>query len=192
MSVCSDHTPLLCLAAAVLAFSAGLVIWTIAADLSLAVKICVGTMTGTTFVVLLVVVIWEVVERWQEHLAKCKDRNEDEPAPDNTELRPEIQVLHSRWQKWRARTEKMTETSKEKSTLGYWSTTGVARLFGGLPGLNRPRAILPSAYPWSYQPLDENTDGRVPNTSPDINRLRDTPDLEPPMALCTKSAHSSD
>lgn len=47
-----------------MAFSAGLVIWTFAAELAVAVKICAATMTSATSLILFTVIIWEVGEWW--------------------------------------------------------------------------------------------------------------------------------
>lgn len=60
--MCIDHVPLACLVAAMLAFSAGLVVWTIAAELELSVKVSAATLTGATFLVLLIVISWAGLE----------------------------------------------------------------------------------------------------------------------------------
>lgn len=120
MSVCLDHTPLLCLVAAVLAFSTGLVIWTIAADLALAVKICAGVFTGSTFIVLLAVIAWDIREWWEENSTK-----KSEKAPVEAERAPGLQELHDRWQKWKNDKAAAAEKPKGKSigTLASQSPT---------------------------------------------------------------------
>lgn len=55
-----------CLVIAVLAFSVGLVVWTIAADLATPVKISATAITCATFSVLFAIVIWEGREWWRE------------------------------------------------------------------------------------------------------------------------------
>ncbi|KIO17627.1 hypothetical protein M407DRAFT_227814 [Tulasnella calospora MUT 4182] len=80
-SVCLDHTPLLCLVGAVLAFSAGLVVWTFAANLALAVKICAATMTSATSLILFTVIIWDVREWWQGARKAQPTPSETEPPP---------------------------------------------------------------------------------------------------------------
>lgn len=96
MSVCLDHAPLFCLVGAVLAFSAGLVGWTIAASLALPVKICAATMTCTTFLILFTIIIWETREWWHQRNKKATETSVD------TESTPEMEALHSRWQKWKS------------------------------------------------------------------------------------------
>lgn len=75
VSMCFDYVPLGCLVGAVLAFSVGLVVWTIAAELGLAVKISAATITGATFLVLFIIIGWEAME-W---LRNKQDRADVEP-----------------------------------------------------------------------------------------------------------------
>lgn len=94
-SVCLDHTPLLCLVGAVLAFSAGLVVWTFAADLALAVKICAAAMTCATSLILFTVIIWEAGEWWQES-------KKGQPPPIDSEPIAGMPALHYPWQPWKS------------------------------------------------------------------------------------------
>ncbi|KAG8925021.1 hypothetical protein FRC01_010780 [Tulasnella sp. 417] len=71
-SICLDHTPLVCLVLAVLAFSAGLVAWTVAADLAPAVRVCAESMTGATFLVLFTAILWEAREWTKERRKEAK------------------------------------------------------------------------------------------------------------------------
>ncbi|KAG8991861.1 hypothetical protein FRB90_001203, partial [Tulasnella sp. 427] len=96
MSVCFDHTTLLCLVGAVLAFSAGLVVWTAAADLALAVKTCVGLMTFVTFGVILTVIYWELAE-WRRN-----NRNVGKQISADADLVEEIPDLVSAWRAWKS------------------------------------------------------------------------------------------
>lgn len=79
-SICFDHTPLVCLVGAVITFSTGLVAWTVAADLALAVRICTGTMTFATFLVLFTAILWEVRERRKE-IRKDVEQDPRQPEP---------------------------------------------------------------------------------------------------------------
>ncbi|KAG8974260.1 hypothetical protein FRC05_007684 [Tulasnella sp. 425] len=93
-SICLDHTPLLCLVGSVLAFSAGLVVWTFAAKLALSVKISVGTITGVTFFVLIAAIIWEIMEWWRQDPT---DTEEYLDAPESPSGTP---VLEYPWRSW--------------------------------------------------------------------------------------------
>ncbi|KAG9042982.1 hypothetical protein FS837_010171 [Tulasnella sp. UAMH 9824] len=80
-SICLDHTPLVCLVGAVLTFSAGLVTWTVAADLDLAVKICAGAMTCGTFLVLFAAILWEAREWWKESSTEAEQPSHEPETP---------------------------------------------------------------------------------------------------------------
>lgn len=93
-SICLDHTPLLCLVGSVLAFSAGLVVWTFAAELALSVKISVGTITGVTFFVLIAAIIWEIMEWWRQDPTDAEEYLDDPESPSGTP------VLEYPWRSW--------------------------------------------------------------------------------------------
>ncbi|KIO25401.1 hypothetical protein M407DRAFT_25304 [Tulasnella calospora MUT 4182] len=96
MSVCLDQAPLVCLAGAVLTFSLGLVIWTIAFDLALPVKICAAVITSATFVVLFTVGLWEIKE-WLTRTEWSITKPTQHTAGPQTEVQPR----HSPWRDWR-------------------------------------------------------------------------------------------
>ncbi|KAG8930057.1 hypothetical protein FRC01_003353 [Tulasnella sp. 417] len=93
-SVCLDHTPLLCLIGAVLAFSTGLVVWTFAADLAFAVKLCAAGMTCATSLILLTVIFWEAGEWWQEN-------KKNQPTPTASDAIAGMPAPHYPWQPWK-------------------------------------------------------------------------------------------
>ncbi|KAG8930058.1 hypothetical protein FRC01_003354 [Tulasnella sp. 417] len=93
-SVCLDHTPLICLVGAVLAFSAGLVVFTFAADLAISVKICAAAMTSATSLILFTVIVWEIRERWQ-------GTRKARPAPSKAEV-PDRSAPRYPWLPWKS------------------------------------------------------------------------------------------
>ncbi|KAG8959034.1 hypothetical protein FRC00_002049, partial [Tulasnella sp. 408] len=124
MTVCLDQTPLVCLSAAVLAFSIGLVIWTIAFDLALPVKICAAVITCATFVVLITVGLWEVKEWWtRTERSKKATQNQDSGEPQ-TETPPR----YFPWRDWRSRTLAEIEGRYEIPVSAEPQLTTVGRL----------------------------------------------------------------
>ncbi|KAG8974263.1 hypothetical protein FRC05_007687 [Tulasnella sp. 425] len=177
---------MVCLVGAVLAFSAGLVGWTIAANLALAVRICAASMTGATFIVLLVIVGWEAREWWHSESRKV------EQAPAGTEPSAEKQSLRDLRQAW-----KQSKEGTPKKTVGYRQmlVNGITRYFG--PGADRSISNLPQesstqnpGKPSSgiLGPLADRFGGRasVRRNSSALGLLEggddyDIPDLELPM-----------
>lgn len=66
-SFCLNRTPIACLVAAVLTFSAGLVAWTFSSSSGTLVRISASTLTGTTVVIVVTIVIWEVREQVRDY-----------------------------------------------------------------------------------------------------------------------------
>lgn len=158
MTVCLDQTPLVCLSAAVLAFSIGLVIWTIAFDLALAVKICAAVITCATFVVLITVGLWEVKEWWTRTERSKKGAQTQDNAEPQTETHPQ----YFPWRDWRKRTLAEIEGRDESPVLAEPQLTTVGRLL-----LNWNRLIrLLTGPPLSPPPAGNVTPNNVVQSLP--------------------------
>ncbi|KAG8915876.1 hypothetical protein FRC01_003478, partial [Tulasnella sp. 417] len=79
-SFCLNHTPIACLVAAVLTFSAGLVAWTFSSSLGTLVSISASTLTAITVAIVMTIVTWEVREQVQDYATARKPRFSD-PLP---------------------------------------------------------------------------------------------------------------
>ncbi|KAG9033715.1 hypothetical protein FS837_002404, partial [Tulasnella sp. UAMH 9824] len=90
--VCLVQTPFLFLIGAVLAFSAGLVVWTFAANLAVAVKVTASVMTFATLLILVVVLAWEAREWWQA-TRSSKAVEETPSAPSESTERGPVSSL---------------------------------------------------------------------------------------------------
>ncbi|KAG9040805.1 hypothetical protein FS837_013066 [Tulasnella sp. UAMH 9824] len=165
MTVCLDQTPLVCLSAAVLAFSIGLVIWTIAFDLALPVKICAAVITCATFVVLITVGLWEVKEWW----TRTERSKKATQAQDNAEPQTETHPRYFLWRDWRKRTLAETEARDESPVVAEPQLTTVGKL---LLGWNRLIRLI------SGPPLLSPPPGNVPQYSV----VQILPDGLPPAA----------
>ncbi|KAG8944175.1 hypothetical protein FRC04_002131 [Tulasnella sp. 424] len=110
-SICLDHTPLLCLIGSVIAFSAGLVVFTFAAKLALPVKIWVGIMTGVTSLVLIAAIIWELVEWWRQ------DYGAAEENPGDSEPLLGTPVPQHPWIPWKS-TKKLGAEARDRLWAG--------------------------------------------------------------------------
>lgn len=134
MAICLDYVPLGCLVGAVLAFSAGLVVWTIAAELKLAVRIPTAVITCATLLVLFIIIIWEAMEWWRDKKA--------EQAPADVQPLARIRMHAIRYTRQLDVGEESTtgeegdQSSKEAPTMarGLWGVWRVVRRVAGPRG----------------------------------------------------------
>lgn len=96
-----------------LTFSAGLVAWTVAADLALAVRICAASLTSATLLVLITIVLWEGKERLEERSRQAAQ------APTVSEATDEMEDLHARWQAWKSQRHNKAKKAS-KYPWGFW------------------------------------------------------------------------
>ncbi|KAG9046937.1 hypothetical protein FS837_003373 [Tulasnella sp. UAMH 9824] len=119
IAILPEEAPLFCLTGAVLAFSVGLVIWTMASNLALPVKICAAVVTCATYVVIFIVV-FRVSKDWWTH----KEWILVHGAGARTTPYP----MHRPWQDWRKDTMGETQGEDEKRVFGEPPSTTIAKL----------------------------------------------------------------